>query len=183
MNDRKSIMLALCAAILAQIISCAASDAPSDMLPDPANHHSLTYGGWITVYRIGEQAGAKIDGELIAVDSTNLYLLTQFAEFITVPLMDIEEARLTAYDIKAGQLGAWVAVGLLSTLTHGLALIGSAPAWILLGALPVVGQSFVPRHRYPEESWESIRQFARFPQGLPPGMKLKMISRIRETIY
>lgn len=183
MKNRKSILLILLAAILGQIAGCASSGAPEFGLPDPNDRNSLAYGGWIIVNSTDEKAGSELSGELVAIDSTNLYLLTEFSEFLSVPLKDIQKATLTAYDIKSGKLGLWVGLGLLSTASHGMVVIASAPAWLLFGALPVIGQSYAPRHSYPKESWESIRRFARFPQGLPSGLKSTMLSRTRQITY
>ncbi len=56
---------------------CATSIAPKRWLPNPSEAQSQAFGAWMTV-EYGSEAGTKIsDGELIAVQENNVYLLTK----------------------------------------------------------------------------------------------------------
>ena len=67
-------------------------------------------------------------------------------------------------------LGLWTLLGTLSTGSHGFFLILSAPVWILTGTVAAVNQSRQPVLTYPRQGWAGWRAYARFPQGLPPGL-------------
>jgi hypothetical protein len=182
MKSNGYVHLALITMIGMQMAGCASSRAPGGWLPDPADRHSLTYGGWISVRLIDRVYGWDAEGELIAVDNDSLYIWSDFYEFGAIPLNKIHEAQLTAYDIKASQLATWTLLGILTTPSHGFILIISAPAWLLLGAIPTAAQSYTPQIKYPSKTWNEFRKFARFPQGLPQGFKGKIKPKIKKDI-
>ncbi|HEY5564790.1 MAG TPA: hypothetical protein VIL33_04305, partial [Rhodothermia bacterium] len=115
-------------------------------------------------------------GELIAIGGDSMYVLTD-AEFHSIPLQDIEAARLFYFDPKVSQHGVWVTLGFFSTLSHGFFLALTAPVWLIAGSAMVGARSREPLVRYKssrdsgkaEVVWREIAMYARFPQGLPDG--------------
>lgn len=173
-NERIACCL-IFAALALLLAGCAVSNAPRGSLPEPADRISMTRGGWISVESASANIPVTIEGELLAVGEENLFILTEFGKLQKIPLNDIISARMTAYDIKSGELTAWTVLGVISTASHGLFLILTAPAWILIGGIPTAVQSYKPVIKYPPRSWDEFRVFARFPQGMPEDFERKLM--------
>jgi len=171
MKNNLYVIFSLGGIALSQMLGCANSGAPREMLPDLNDRHTLSYGGWISIRMVGNEFDWDAKGELIAISKDSLYLRYDYHELVALPLDKIDIARLTAYDANVRRLGAWTILGTLSTLSHGVwhgvGLIVSAPAWVLLGGLATAFQSRAPIVNYPQKGWDEFRLFARFPQGLP----------------
>lgn len=142
--------------------------------PDP-RHPSIErteragYGAFITITTL---AGQEVSGELISVERSVIRVLRFGAgagALTWVATTDVKSADLYTYESEGG-LSAWTLFGVLSTVSHGFFLVISAPVWILTGA---IAGSVESRHvvlSYPEHTWGEIAIWARFPQGLPPGI-------------
>jgi len=109
-----------------------------------------------------------VQGELLAATTDSLFVLPLDGPFHAVARPTVTELQLTAYDANWGYLGVWTALGTLSTLSHGLFLPLSAPVWIIGGSVATSSQSRRPVFTNPP--LETLRRFARFPQGLPPNL-------------
>lgn len=150
------------------LAGCATTSAPSGYLPAPPETQREARGGWIEL-EPNVRADSTLEGELIAVHSDTLYVLRE-AVLETVARSDIRTARVAFYNAHPELLGLWTAGGILSTGTHGLGLILSAPAWLLAGSIAAISQSYHPFVTYPDRRWEALRPYARFPQGLPASL-------------
>lgn len=157
--------IALLALIAALGVGCAsAPTSPPDWLPDPDDVGNDTRGGWIEVEYDSKRGKMEIHGELLALDSLHVYLL-QGDGMRSVPFKAVREARLTWYDSHGGAVAGLAALGTLSTLSNGAFLIFTAPMWMLGGTIAAHKQFHAP---VVSHSWNEMRPFARFPQGLPP---------------
>lgn len=155
------------------MIGCATSIAPKGWLPDPSEAQSQAFGAWMTV-EYGSEAGTKIsDGELIAVQENNVYLLTK--DGITFISTDKVQNAMFAIYKEEKIVGTWGFLGTLSTISHGMYLILSAPTWIITGIASAVGESKSGLLKYSDSSWEEIKKYARFPQGVPKGINLESL--------
>ncbi len=162
-----SVQATLAAAILAILgAGCASTTAPPGFLPTAQDSQRVGRGGWITAsFGIGaEEFG--VDGELVAVDKDSLYVLSD-GGLDAVALSSIRKAKLMSYRSGSGEPALWTLLGTLSTASHGVGLIITAPVWILVGSSIAAGQSHAPELKRPEHAWAELRAFARFPQGLP----------------
>lgn len=142
--------------------------------PDP-RHPSLErmerqgYGAFITITTL---AGQEVSGELISVERSVVRVLRFGAgtgALTWVASTDVKSADVYPYETEGG-FAAWTLLGVLSTVSHGFILVLSAPIWIISGSIAGGVES---RHNilsYPEHSWGEIVIWARFPQGLPPGL-------------
>ena len=159
--ERRWPAIALLATSLA---GCASNPAPPGWRPAPSEAQRSVRGGWI-VLDCKTPPNRRILGELIAVDDDALHVLTADG-LHAVPRAEVRKARLVGYGTEGGALGAWMGVGALSTLSHGFYLVFTAPLlWFLGGGLATSEESrggFVPEAEF--------RAYARFPQGLPPGL-------------
>jgi hypothetical protein len=89
---------------------------------------------------------------------------------VAVPVLSITRGRIVTYDAKGSVLGLWTLFGSLSTGSHGVLLLFSLPTWILVGSIATSAQGFSAVQQYPAVAAEKLKEFARFPQGLPDGL-------------
>ena len=126
--------------------------------------------GWVLPKELASQQGVpRIQGELIAFERDSVFVMTP-SQLVSVSATDIVSARLYTFAPNTGSLALWTFVGVLSTASHGAGLVLSLPVWIIAGTASAVSESHSPEVKVPGRSWEYLRMFARFPQGLPPGL-------------
>ena len=164
-----------CSVLISAILlsSCAATYAPEGWLPRAEDIPSDTYGAWCTLTLKASNAIKKYDqniimGELIAVTDTSVFILNDIL-LDKISKKNIERS-IIELDSKHYEYGIHTCLGTLSTISHGILLVATAPLWILTGVSVSVGET--NRDRYigdpPDKLyWESVRKFSRFPQGLP----------------
>jgi hypothetical protein len=153
----RSRWLAVVAALSAN--GCALHSAPPGWLPDVKDLPRWSRGAWIQVEpRRG--TGRRAAGELIAVGESELHVLTREG-LLTIAAPDVASASLVLYD--ADDSGG---LGLLWSLTHGRYFPFTIIPWMAISS----GESNAPILRHPPWTLESFRPYARFPQGLPPGL-------------
>lgn len=148
---------------------CASVPAPKDWLPTPEASAYEAFGGWLEAEYGPKRERQKVEGELIAVTADSLYVLVR-NDLVSVPKATVRTATVAGYDNHAARLGTWALLGTLSTLSHGAGLIISAPVWVLSGIIATASAARAPLTRYPDRAWEALATYARFPQGLPPGL-------------
>jgi hypothetical protein len=91
-----------------------------------------------------------------------------------IPAAEIKRTRLELYD-ENKIVGLWAALGTLFTLSHGFYLVLSAPIWVISGISGAVGESRSGIVEIEGSSPEEFRKYARFPQGLPAGIDLRLL--------
>jgi hypothetical protein len=127
------------------------------------------YGAFITITTL---SGQELSGELISVERSVIRVLRFGAgtgALTWVASTDVKSADVYEYEAEGGY-GGWALLGVLSTISHGFFLIFSAPIWIISGSIAASGESRHVVLSYPEHGWGEIVMWARFPQGLPPGV-------------
>lgn len=174
MRVEKLIIICLCILPAAFALRCASTGAPRGWLPNAKQAQQETYGAWIWVEYSRGSTKQRAEGELIAVERDSIFILTQDT-LVAIAESEIELGRLTAYDAKDRLLAGWTAVGSLTTLSHGFGLLATLPLWVVSGSISTVAQSFAPIEELPVESWDDLRKYARFPQGLPEGLDSRMV--------
>ena len=148
---------------------CAKSTAPRGWLPRPVVAQKTAHGGWISISMTGDPRNANHEGELIAIQSDSVFILERGA-WLGLPVAQVSKATLTGYDPNTAPLELWTLGGTLSTASHGVGLVLSAPIWILVGSLTTSAQSRNPRMIVTPATWQKARAYARFPQGLPASL-------------
>lgn len=162
----------MCASLLLLLAACATTD-PRGTWRDA--EHTIT-GGWIEI--VPREDGEPIQGELIAVESHALLVLVgkqmttgwRPREVRRILLAKISRARLLAYDV-GDELGRWFGWGVLATAPTLVIPL----AWSAAG---MYGELHRTAHRtvsYPGDGLRALATWARFPQGLPPKMKLRKL--------
>jgi hypothetical protein len=167
MLNKKAIFTGICAAALALLAACASTTAPQNWLPNAAETQIQGFGSWISLTIDGDTLKTTLDGELIAIEQHTVLVLTCDSLF-AVNQEEISAAKLTSYYSGASLLALWTVLGVLSTPSHGWFMGLTVPLWVITGSVSSAGQSYAPQKKYPKLSWYELRQYARFPQGLPP---------------
>ena len=151
---------------------CATSYAPENYLPDTDDVPQNVYGGWLTVITepdslISNDKWMIYGGEFIASEDSVIYLL--YDSLYRIRKSKITESTLELDDKSTGAYGGWVAGGSLLTISNGAYAVFTLPLWLFAGIPAVAGESARDRYEadYPTEVyWDSIKMFARFPQGV-----------------
>lgn len=178
--NRSYIIVSLCLFIVL-MTGCASSIAPKGWLPNPQEVQSQAFGAWMAIEH-GSEAGTKIsNGELIAVQERNVYLLTMDGPEV-ISIDKVQNAKLALYKEKR-RVGLWAIIGTLSTLSHGWGLIFTAPTWIIVGIASASGESKSGLLKYSDSSWDEIKKYARFPQGIPRSINLESLRPKKWYMY
>jgi hypothetical protein len=147
-------------------------------------------GRTVELQPAGPRKGPAVRGELLAVGPERLWVLEP-AGVRSVPFEEIDQARVRLHGLDGKKAGAWAVIGGLVTgvaLTVACASEGhnggcgkafaiAAVPWALIGgpAAASLGRSSQLRVSRPE--LESLRPYARFPQGLPEGLDPTLLEK------
>ncbi len=111
---------------------------------------------------------ADVHGELLAVDSKHLWVMNAGGA-TPIHVDGIREARVPRYDGQAAVGGVWTALGAISGISHGYWLLISGPLWGAIGGASAATMSAGESVARPG-GFMALKQYARFPQGLPAVM-------------
>ena len=110
--------------------------APEGWLPEAEDIPSESFGAWCTltlesseIFRNKDQN--RVMGELIAVDDTSIFILNDIS-LNQIPQRAIVKSEIEL-DRKHYEYGTHTCLGIVSTISHGLVSIITAPIWILFG--------------------------------------------------
>ncbi len=161
------------AAVAVFLTGCAPTGAPSQWLPEPEATQVEAHGAWIRVEHGTGDDRVRTEGEFLAVEEDTVFILTAqdtLGRVVAMPKGKIEKARLGTFDPNMGGLVVWTLFGTLSTVSHGIGLILTAPVWIITGSI-VTGihsrSAIEETGDMPWDTWPELKVYARFPQGLP----------------
>ncbi len=154
--------------------ACATHTAPDGYLPSIEEAQREAYGGWVDVTFRNVGGLDRVAGELIAVTADSLWVRDASGGTV-VPTALVEDGRLTSYDSEADKTGVATVLGFLSTVSNGVFLLFTGPMWLIGGGVAAHSQSRVPMDDVPPMEWSDLAAFARFPQGMPPGVELRAL--------
>jgi hypothetical protein len=161
---RRARLMLLAAVALGPTAGCFRSTAPPGWLPTPGEASHQAFGSWIRLEGPSGQPATVMEGELIAIDRDTIHVYAA-GRLVSLPRASVRSATLAAFRMDYGTLAAWAALGTLSTVSHGFGLILTAPIWALAGTGAASSASRAPRIQSADP--ETLRRFARFPQGIP----------------
>lgn len=153
-------------AVIATVGSCYQASAPPGWLSRPEEARQA-FGSWIDIQPRPGSPEQRVAGELIAIDADSVHVLAD-GRLVSLPTPTPCCVTLTAFRMDYTALQLWTVVGTLSTASHGFGLILTGPVWLLTGTLAASAASYAPR--IPSTEPAVLRPFARFPQGIPPGL-------------
>ena len=129
--------------------------------------------------RVSRKGGSVDGGELLAVSADSVWIAMRSGN-VSVPLeevrrVNVKVGRLTWSDgaVYGAGVGLAAGVALLSACSQveGAECGGVLPAFLVSGFLwgAIAGLSYEAssHRRFTRQQWESLRAYARFPQGLP----------------
>ena len=154
------------------LAACVSNPAPDGWLPPADVTATEAWGGWIVV---DTATGARSDpqelsGELIAVDRDSVFVMSD-STLVAVRRSRARQGTLFAYDAKWNRLAGWGVAGTFGALSNGWFFGLTGPIWIISSTVASANQSKAPRVEASDSSgWDGMRLYARFPQGLPPGL-------------
>lgn len=137
-------------------------------LPSSEHIDVNVYGSYIEVV---QKSASSIDGELIAIDSTNIIVLENGKNVcVTIPISDVEHFSLKY--AKSKNYGWTIPAYTLATGGHGFLSIYTAPINLLV-TISVTASGY-NAFTYSDEdmTYDQLNMFARFPQGIPPDIVL-----------
>jgi hypothetical protein len=158
--------------LLAVIISSCQSPA---YLPDVDDIDVNVYGSYISIER---DVKDNVDGELISIDSSNVIVLAEIKDapgkIVVIPVSEIKSFKLQ-YATGNGYVWA-IPLFTLSTLAHGFYALATLPINLIVTTIVASNGSY-GAYIYSEQeiSFDKLKMFARFPQGIPPGVKIGSI--------
>lgn len=142
------------------VVGSGCKTAPQEWRTGPVRASKTACGGWVEAQATD---GGTVEGELIAVDETTVYL-HDGTRFYAVPRSRIDQSTTIYANSWDGTIAIWTAVGSVASVTHGLWLFLTVPTWVLTGTVAGV----VERQTDRDHRTIPLRRRARFPQGLPP---------------
>jgi len=151
------------------ITDCARLGVPEKWLPSPGQSRSSVYGAWVDI----KFPTSTEQGELLAVTEDTLYYADD--QFHAVPIKKIFAARLVRYDPHIDDIYGLTLLAVLTTWTHSGYLVFTMPLWIVTANLAANDRVNDPQLEYPENHIAWFTPYARFPQGLPPGLDRSQI--------
>ncbi|HUS30367.1 MAG TPA: hypothetical protein VMZ53_17785 [Kofleriaceae bacterium] len=149
--------------LLAFALTTACIYNPDPREPTLADTQRKGFGAWIVVTA---RDGSETQGELLAIDNGSLFIKTRVRKPVVIPLHTVQGADVYTYESDWG-FGVWGLLGTLSTASHGLILIFSAPIWMLSASIAAGVESAHIRLQIPDDDIDEIRKWARYPQGMP----------------
>jgi hypothetical protein len=158
---------------LAGIILILSACTSALYLPKPDAIGINQYGSYIKLRVTGSQA---IKGELLAVDKNNLYVLADTAATKKVTIVPVSQISKFKLLYATPKNYVWtIPLSLLATISHGWYLMFTAPAnLITTGAITASGfEAFTYNNKI--ITYEQLKKFARFPQGIPPTVNIASI--------
>lgn len=140
-------------------------------LPYAEDVYTNEYGAYINIIL---PKGDVVEGELIAIDSSNIVVLTEETRSCTTVSLDEVKYFKLRY-AKARNYGWSIPVFVLSSLTHGVGAIITLPLNLVVTiVVTATGQSaFQYNHR--NMTYDKMRMYARFPQGIPRNVSIHSI--------
>lgn len=150
------------AAAVAMVVAASACGPGVTEAPSPEEAAKTPYGSWVLV----EGLKRDVRGELLAVSPDRIYVRS-VKGIITIPRARAIHITLWRFEAEAGPIITASLAGTVSTLSHGVFLILTAPAWALMGALTATTEANSGTVEAPDD--DELRRWARFPQGLPAG--------------
>lgn len=155
--------------------ACAGNPGPEGFLPSPKDAVRDLYGGWIELTIPAGRHDDRVSEELIAARADSVWILGDTGRVMAVATSTVKEGRLVRYRSEAGAVMGYTALGMVSTLSNGFFLIFTAPAWLITGIVSSSAESGAPISNTPPLAWADLAAYARFPEGLPPGIDLAEI--------
>ncbi len=119
---------------------------------------------------------ALIKGELIAIDSNNIIVLTEVPRLcVTIPVNDVLRFKLK-YAKLDKHYGWTIPTGLALPFIHGFVSILTIPLHLIVTITVTASGENAFTYNKRKMDFEQLKMFARFPQGIPANVELTNIN-------
>ncbi|MBK3518646.1 hypothetical protein [Carboxylicivirga marina] len=123
-----------------------------------------------------------VEGEIICIDDSTMTLMTLNNKKNTIVLIKKHHVKdgliyVALSSNNANSISMWSSANMLLPLSHGAYGVITLPLNIIVGAGISYDTALSPYSiMYPSDiSWNQMNKFARFPGGLPEGVKIEDI--------
>ena len=155
--------------LIAILNCCSTIKAPIGSVPNRKAITTDAYGGWLEM-RLNS-SNDTVAGEFIAANEDSIYIM-QSGEVQRYAIPNISFARVIIFNNSSGAYVVWTVAGSLLTISNGRFLIFSLPTVLVSGILTSVAEAKRINYLdYPSNSFKELSKYARFPQGMPEGIK------------
>lgn len=140
-------------------------------LPKSKNVHVNQYGSYI---KIKQKEGNKIKGELLSIDSAQLIVLTDIDKNTKKALV-IPIDKVSHFKVKYARplhYGWTIPLYTLSTILHGYFMVLTTPVNLFVTVFVTVSGENAFLYTDKEMTYEKLKMFARYPQGIPPNIDI-----------
>ncbi len=163
----KKIDLLIFGVVFALVCSC----GTTKNLPFSEDIDINEHGSFIKIY----QKPSSISGELISLDSNEMVVLTEkSAQCVIVPLKTVKKFKLIFANSK--KYGWSVPLFTIATAPLGwIAVLGATPVNIIVTTAVSESSNSAFTYKNKNISFEEMKMFARFPQGIPTNIKIDSI--------
>lgn len=151
--------------ILVLAMACGCASLPN--IPEPSAIGLYERGAYIMVY--GKRS-MLMKGELIAVESGELVVMEDGRDSVSV-VRQSEVKKFKVYNAKTRHYGWTILAGSALTGLHGFYLLLTLPLnWLVTIPVTLGGENaFTFNQR--NTTFEELKMYARFPQGIPEGVE------------
>ena len=146
---------------------------PAKYLPKPDALDINQYGSYIVIKPIEKK---PVKGELIAVDYNAIVVLIDSAEYKKVTMVPLKQVSSFSLKFATPPKYVWsIPILALTTISHGYYAVFSAPINIISTLLVTASGINAFTYDDKEITYEQLRMFARYPQGIPSAIDIKSI--------
>lgn len=131
-------------------------------------------GSYIKIFR---RTSTNITGEFIAIDSTKLVVLSELEhKCLTIPIAEIKRFKLRY--AKPKNYGWTIPGYTFATICHGFLLVITAPLNLIVTVSVTSSGERAFKYSNKNISYDKLKMFARFPQGIPSDIDTASIKYI-----
>ncbi|MBL7849129.1 MAG: hypothetical protein JNL40_16800 [Cyclobacteriaceae bacterium] len=169
--------------VAVELMSCSSTWVKSNYVPKRSNFEFDAYGSYI---KVTLTEGKVIAGELIGIRDDSVVVLNEMA--FTIPIKGVVQAQLITHNPNDY---AWGYASILLTIANGGFAIFTGPLWLFSTAAAVTTETQKRFRTYPaiqpkgsksqlmspEEAWNEMMKFSRFPMGIPRQVELSSLTK------
>ncbi len=147
-------------------------------LPSSKDIDINNHGSYI---KMVDRTNSKMKGELIAIDSSGMYILTTDTnptnlDSMRCYKMPIDNIKSFKIRYASPRFYGWtIPVFLLAVIGHGYYAVLTLPANLVVPIAVSVSSENSFQYKGDIFYYEYFKMFARFPQGIPPNIDIKNI--------
>jgi hypothetical protein len=141
-------------------------------LPQYDRIETNQFGSYVEVYL---HSGGFVYGELIAVDSNNIFILPESNTAGTKKIATVQINNIQHFILRYARPKhyAWsIPVFSLASISHGAFALLTFPLNLITTISVTVGGENAYKYTQRKITYENMRMFARFPQGIPPDIDI-----------